>query len=139
MPELVQDSTPPTVPAAVPAVIDPVLWESFPLFRESALMYVSEPSFNAALRIAGEHFFNMLLEHYNRWPAWPESTTRTEMRAAVADLRHLQGFLASIGQERRVSSLDEGDARLSKHASSAARTLKQMADAMERKLRKGAV
>jgi hypothetical protein len=71
------------------------------------------------------------------WPAWPESSTRTEMRAAVADLRHLQGFLASIGQERRVSSLDPGDAKLSKHASQVARLLKQVGDTIERKLAKG--
>ena len=79
----------------------------------------------------------MLLEHYHRWPAWPESSTRTELRAAVGDLRHLQGFLASIGQERTVSSLDEGDAKLSKHASQVARLLKQVADTIERKLAKG--
>jgi hypothetical protein len=125
-------------PAAVPATIDPSAWEDFPVFRESFLMYISEPAFNVSLRTAGEHFFRMLLEHYDRWPAWPESSTRTELRAAVADLRHLQGFLASIGKERRLSSLDEADVRLSRHASQVARLLKQVGDAMERKLAKGA-
>ena len=136
MPELTQESSSP--PPAVPATITPSTWEDFPVFRETFLMYVSEPAFNASLRTAGEHFFNMLLEHYDRWPAWQESSTRTELRAAVADMRHLQGFLASIGQERRLSSLDEGDARLSKHASQVARLLKQVADTIERKLAKGA-
>jgi hypothetical protein len=125
-------------PAAVPATIDPSAWEDFPVFRESFLMYVSEPSFNVALRTAGEHFFTMLLESYQRWPAWQESSTKTELRAAVADMRHLQGFLASVGQERRLSSLDPGDAKLSKHASQVARLLKQVADTLERKLAKGA-
>lgn len=138
MPDLVQDSTPPTLPPAVPATIDPDAFEDFAVFRESFLMYISEPSFNASLRVAAEHFFTMMLESYDRWPAWPESSTRTEMRAAVADLRHLQGFLASIGLERRVSSLDPGDAKLSKHASQVARLLKQVADTIERKLAKGA-
>ena len=137
MPELVQDSTLPT-PAAVPATIDPALWESYPVFRESFLMYISEPGFNAALRTAAEHFFGMLLETYDRWPAWQESSTRTEMRAALGDLRHLQGFMASIGQERHLSSLDPGDAKLSKHASQVARLLKQVGDTMARKLAKGA-
>ena len=49
-------------------------------------MYVSEPSFNAALRTAAEHFFGMLLETYQRWPAWQETSTRTEVRAALGDL-----------------------------------------------------
>jgi hypothetical protein len=137
MPDLGQDSTPPA-PPAVPATIDPAAWEDFPVFRESFLMFISEPAFNVSLRTAGEHFFRMLLEHYDRWPAWPESSTRTELRAAVADLRHLQGFLASVGMERRVSSLDEGDAKLSRHASQVARLLKQVADTIERKLAKGA-
>ena len=133
MPELDQDCIPP----AVPATIDPAAWEDFPVFRESFLMYISEPQFNSALRTAAEHFFGMLLETYQRWPAWQESSTRTEMRAALGDLRHLQGFLASIGQERNLSSLDPGDAKLSKHASQVARLLKQVADTMERKLAKG--
>ena len=133
MPDLDQDSTPP----AVPAIIDPSAWEDFPVFRESFLMFISEPAFNVSLRTAAQHFFGMLLETYQRWPAWPESSTRTEMRAAVADLRHLQGFLASIGQERRVSSLDERDAKLSKHASQVSRLLKQVGDTIERKLAKG--
>ncbi|HKI03604.1 MAG TPA: hypothetical protein VKK31_16620 [Thermoanaerobaculia bacterium] len=140
MPDLVQDSssTPPAAPSAVPATIHPDAFEDFAVFRESFLMYISEPSFNAALRTAAEHFFTMMLESYDRWPAWQETSTRMELRAAVADMRHLQGFLASIGQERRYSSLDAGDAKLSKHASRVARLLKQVADTMEHKLAKGA-
>ncbi len=104
MPDLDQDSssTPSTVPPAVPATIDPAAFEDYAVFRESFLMYISEPAFNASLRVAAEHFFTMMLESYDRWPAWQETSTRTEMRAAVADLRHLQGFLASIGQEREL-------------------------------------
>jgi hypothetical protein len=122
----------------MPPVIDPTAWEDFPVFRESFLMYISEPSFNVALRTAAEHFFAMLLRTYDGWPAWAESSTRTELRAAVADMRHLQGFLASIGQERNLSTLLPGDAKLSKHASRIARLLKQVADTMENKLARGA-
>lgn len=136
MPELTPESSSP--PAAVPATIDPAAWEDYPVFRESFLMYISEPGFNAALRTAADHFFGMLLETYERWPQWQESSTRTEFRAGIADLRHLQGFMASVGKERDLSSLDEGDAQLSKHAAKVARLLKQVADAMERKLAKGA-
>ena len=124
-------------PPAMPPVIDPRAWEAFPVFRESFLMYISEPGFNMALRTAAHHFFEMLLETYQRWPAWTDSSTRTELRAAVADLRHLQGFLASVGQERNLSTLPPEDAKLSKHASRVARLLKQVADTFERKMGKG--
>src|SRR3954469_25168663 len=77
------------VAAASPA-IDPVSWEDFAVFRETFLMYVTPPGYAAALRKVGEMLFTMTLESYNPWPGWPESSTRTELRAAVADLRHLQ-------------------------------------------------
>ncbi len=136
MPELEQDSTSP--PAAVPPSIDPAEWERFPVFRESALLYLSEPRFNAAVRVAGEMFYTMLLETYDEWPEWPESSTRMELRAAVADMRHLQGFLASIGLERKASSLEPADHKLAKHAAELARSLNRLANGIERKLARGA-
>jgi len=140
MPELTSESIPPAVPA-VPPSIHPDAWEDFPVFRESFLMYLTPPGLNAALRLAAESFFTLLLEHSGEdgWPEWQESTTRTELRAAIGDMRHLQGFLASIGQERHVTSLDAGDAKLSKHASKVARLLNQVATTLERKLAAGAV
>ena len=56
------------------------------------------------------------------------------MRAAGADLRHLQGFLASVGREREVSSLDAEDAYLSLVAGRLARQLDRMAGWIEREL-----
>ena len=156
MPELPQDSTSPPVaapppmppgyppipperiPPAVPPIIQPNAWESYNCFRETFMLYISEPEFNASLRKAGDYFFGMLLECCPDWPEWPESSTRTEARALVADLRHLQGFAATVGQEHHVSSLTPEDAKLSKHAAKVARLLKQLADTFERKLAQGA-
>jgi hypothetical protein len=56
------------------------------------------------------------------------------MRAAVADLRHMQGFLASVGRERELSSLDPEDAYLSTLAAKLARQIKHAADGIEREL-----
>src|SRR6476661_6795604 len=109
MPEL-PDSTP---PPAVPPAIDPASWEDFPAFRETFLMYVTPPGYSTALRAMGEMLYSLLLDSPAEWPGWVESSTRTEMRAAVADLRHIQGFLASVGRERETSSLDSEDAYLS--------------------------
>jgi hypothetical protein len=102
-------------------------------------MYLTPQALNTALRIAAEGFFTLLLEHAGEnWPDWPESTTRTEMRAAAADLRHVQGFLASIGKERHVSSLAPADRKLSKYASDMARSVHRLANAIESKLAKEA-
>ena len=149
MPELTEQSTastPPPVPpippetdpepplAATPPTIDPAAWEDFPAFRETFLMYFTPPGYAAALRVVGEMLHTMILESYNPWPGWPESSTRTEMRAALADLRHLQGFLASVGREKELSSLDPEDAYLSNTAARLARQIKHAADGIEREL-----
>jgi hypothetical protein len=141
--------TPPTPPGAppippeplpdpsdpvVPPIIDPAAWEDYPAFRETFLMYFTPPGYAAALRVVGEMLHTMLLESYNPWPGWPESSTRTEMRAALADLRHLQGFLASVGKEKELSSLDPEDAYLSNTAARLARQIKHAADGIEREL-----
>jgi hypothetical protein len=138
MPELTAESSSPPPPVAVPPSIHPDAWEEFAVFRESFLMYFTAPGLNAALREGAEQFFALLLEHSGDegWPPWEESSTRTEMRAALADLRHSVGFLASIGKERRVSSLSPGDAKLSKFASDTARVLNQIANGIERRLAK---
>lgn len=123
-----------TQAAALPPVIDPASWEDFPVFRETFLMYITPPGYAAALRKVGEMLFSMILESYNPWPGWPESSTRTELRAAVADLHHLQGFLASVGQERKLSSLDAEDAFLSNLAAKLSPQVGRIAEWIEREL-----
>jgi len=130
MPDL-PDSTPP--PALQPAT-DPAAWEDFPAFRETFLMYITPPGYAAAIRKAGEMLYSLLLDTPAEWPGWPESSTRTEMRAAVADLRHLQGFLGAVGRERETSSLDSEDAYLSNIAAKLARQIGHAADGIDREL-----
>jgi hypothetical protein len=132
MPDLTEESTSP--PAATPPTIDSAAWEDFPAFRETFLMYFTPPGYAHALRTVGEMLHSMILESYDPWPVWPESSTRTEMRAALADLRHMQGFLASVGREKDVSSLDPEDAYLSNTAARLARQIKHAADGIEREL-----
>ena len=136
-PESSAAPAPPPQHAVIPSV-HPDAWEDFAVFRESFLMYFTAPGLNMALRGAAENFFTLLLEHSggDGWPDWSESPTRTEMRAAAADLRHAQGFLASIGKERHISSLSPGDKKLSKFASDMARVIHRAANSIERKLAK---
>jgi hypothetical protein len=134
MPELTEESTSP--PVAVPPAVDPESWEAFPVFRESFLMYVTPLPYSGALRLVGQMLYDLVLEPPEEWPGWGESTTRREMRAAAADLRHVQGFLGGIGKERQVASLSPGDVKLSRYASSAARMLNRIANTIENRLAK---
>src|SRR4051794_38679009 len=152
MPDLIQQSTapaPPPIPpglppippedpplAATPPVIDPAAWEDYPAFRETFLMYFTPPGYAAALRTVGEMLHTMILESYNPWPGWPESSTRTEMRAALADLRHLEGFLGAVGREHVASSLTRPDDRLSRFAARQAAEVAKIAHRIEAELAK---
>jgi len=123
MPELIEQSTPPPVPplpiipdipptpapdasseeeppeiVAVPPLVDPDQWEDYAIYRETFLVYFTEPRDNTALRDQGRLTYNMALEYYQHWPDQPEGWTRSHLRAAVADLRHLEGFLATMGE-----------------------------------------
>jgi hypothetical protein len=93
MPELDQDCISPPPPPAVPPIIDPDRFEDYPGFRETFLLYVPDPTANATLRGFGELMYNLILEYWDYWPDHPEGLLRASLRAAVADLRHVQGFL----------------------------------------------
>jgi hypothetical protein len=130
MPELT-DSTPPPVH---PPAADPDSWEKLPAFRQTFLMYVTPPGFAAALQGLGEMLYSLILDTPTEWPGWTESATRTELRAAAADLRHLQGFLGAVGREKEVSSLSPEDAYLSLIAGKLSRQLGRAAGWIEREL-----
>ncbi|HTG34956.1 MAG TPA: hypothetical protein VLB76_18725 [Thermoanaerobaculia bacterium] len=107
MPELTPQSTPPPdlpipahdeppeddPPAAIPPIIDPQLFEEFITFRETFLVFVTDPAANAILRGFGRLLFDGILAVWGDWPDPPEGMLRASLRAAVADLRHVQGAL----------------------------------------------
>ena len=119
--------------AVSPPTIDPKRWEDFPTFRESFLRWFTDPAHNAALRAFGTLLFEMVLEANRVFPDEPESFTRHDLRAAVADLRYLQGFLGYIGsqQEDMQPEEDREDMRLSKLAAKLAPRVGRIADAIE--------
>lgn len=119
---------------AVPPVIDPSAWEDFPIFRETFLMYVTDPAYNAALRIFGRLLHELVLEYYRHWPNWLEGVTATELRAAVADLRHLEGYLGAVGREHEEASLTKPEMALSRLATRQAGELTRIADEIEQAL-----
>lgn len=113
MPELTLQSTPPDpeplpiVPPASPPstpdedeiptsppIIDPASFEDFPTFRETLLHQVAGARSNAAMRAFGDLLYILILQYSEWWPPQPEGALRAALRAAIADLRHVQGFLA---------------------------------------------
>ncbi len=140
MPELTPQSTTPPVPPsetppadpppAVPPIIDPATWEDFPILRETFMVYLTDPTANAALRSAGGLLYDLILEYWRYWPNHPEGLLRGHLRAAVADLRHLQGFLAEWdGPE--VDHKSPHEEHLGKIAGEVARELAELADRLE--------
>lgn len=109
MSELTPESASPGSPQASPLAP----WEEHAAFRSTFLMHFTQAGDRAALEAVGQLLYDMLLEGSGRWPDWPESPTRAEVRAVVADLRHAQSFLATIAQARHASALEVEDERLS--------------------------
>lgn len=79
-----------------PPIIDPEHHEDFPVFRETFLYRIAGADSNGALRAFGDLFYQLILEYWENWPPQPEGTLRGGLRAAVADLRHVQGFLLEL-------------------------------------------
>jgi hypothetical protein len=130
MPSL-PDGTPPEIPPAVPPIIDPARFEDFPAFRETFLLVFTEPEHNAALRVVGNLLFEMALEFRRYWPDQPEGSLRSELRAAVADLRFIQGHLASLGDEEVTSPATPVEEHHARVAARLALTVREVADALE--------
>ena len=130
--------TPEAQPATsiTPPRITPAAWEDFPVFRETFLLYFTEASGNAALRTCGRLLHELVLEYYHHWPSPPETFTVLEVRAALADLRQLQGFLEAVGREPDEAVLTPEDTKLSRLAARQAGELERIAGEIERELAK---
>ena len=102
MHELARKSIPPTPPpsppsdrAVSPPVINPERFEDFMTFRETFCVYFPDAEADARLRGFGHLLFEMVLETWGQWPDHLEGIFPNELRAAVADMRHLQGAMSS--------------------------------------------
>lgn len=113
-----------------PPALDPFDWEASPALRETFLLHVTVPEYNAALRTTARFLYEMVLE-YRHWPVLPESHTTNEMRAALGDLRHLQGYFSSVGRERKSSRLTPPDAELARLAARLGLVVARVADEIE--------
>ena len=123
-----------STPAAPIPRIDPASWEEGEGFRETLLFHYTDPEANETLRRLGSLLFNQALEGAELAPHHLEGETRSELRAALADLRHLEGFLSAVGREHEVSSLSSADEVLSLFAERQALELSRIAQGIEQAL-----
>ncbi len=72
--------------------IKPVQFEKFPAFRETFLVHFTMPGDAEAFRTIGCLIDVMANEYSYYWPD-EDSAPRAQLRAALADLRHLEGYL----------------------------------------------
>ena len=126
-----QDPTIPPAAVAGPPVLDPTRWEDFEGFRETFLLNFTDPRDNTALRAVGRVLYHLVLEAAHVMPGPPESWVRAHIRAAVADLRFLQGFLAFVGEERGNTDLPAAEEDLCRTVARKARILGRVADGIE--------
>jgi hypothetical protein len=146
MPELAPQSTPPSVqpppvseaspdnpPPAIPPIVDPSRFEEFPTFRETFLAFIADPDANAIFRGFGELLFDFILEYWEHWPDQPEGELRANLRAAVADMRHVQGYLAQLAGPH--SAFDSAhEEHLAGVGGAVSREIGALADRIEREL-----
>jgi hypothetical protein len=143
MPELTPQSTTPPVPPsetlpadpppAVPPTIAPEDFEDYPAFRETFLVFFTDPTANATMRAFGKLLFDFVLATWGDWPDPPEGMLFASLRAAVADLRHLEGSLLEWTDPEMVA-FDPAETRAARVSRKLAGDLGALADRLDRTL-----
>jgi hypothetical protein len=123
-----------STPGPNPPNVNPARFEDFPAFRETFLAVFTEPFYNTALREIGNLLFEMVLEYRDYWPDQPEGWLRSDLRALVADLRVVQGHLASIGDPDMTSPNTPQEEHHAAVAGRVAEDLRVAADTLELEL-----
>jgi hypothetical protein len=88
---------------------------------------------NAAMRAFGDLQYEMVIETWGQWPNHREGIFPAELRAAVADLRHVQGALASWCGPA-FSNTSEYEIRLAEVGKAMALAVGELADRLETEL-----
>lgn len=127
------DQSESTRPAIPPPIVNPATWEDFNGYRETFLLHFPDPVTNAALRRTADLYYQLILESPLVMPDQPEGWVRSQIRAAVADLRFLQGFLAFLGGEAE-TSLTPHEEHLCRFAGARAEVIGRAADEIESEL-----
>src|ERR1700688_3740237 len=111
----------------------PPSWVEADSIRETTLYLFDHRKDRTALRRVGRLLHDLALEA-TRDPV-DESSTRTELRAAAADLRYTSGYLFNvIRRSAEWCSLDESDEKLARFAGKIGRQVDALVEKIERRL-----
>ncbi len=126
----------PIPPAAPPPKAIASEWEKWEGFRFTFLRYFN-PEDVAALRGTAQLIYSMVLEAPRLPPdTYPSPETRWELTAVLAELRFLEGYLTSVFEEHRVSSLPPKVEELSRFAGGLASDVSDIAHRLNEELAK---
>jgi hypothetical protein len=117
-----------------PQSLTPTGWDESAGFRETFLYHYDDPADTGALRHVGRMLHLSVLELARSVPPGGESSTRLELRAVAADLRHAQGFLAAVARHQEESELSLADAELAALAARQAFAIAGLAAVIEQAL-----
>jgi hypothetical protein len=101
----------------------PPSWNGADSIRETTLICIDDPAYREALRQVGRMIYEMAIET-TQCPG-DESITHAELRAALAELRFIEGFFDSM--VKSAEALPPSDARLARFAGRLARHLGALA------------
>ena len=121
-------------PAAGPPIVDPETFQDFEGFRETTLSLFTRPEDNAALRGVGRLLYTLANEFSAGWPPEPEGSLRHQCRAAVADLRHMQGFLGMLGRDLECSPAKNHEGYLARVCGRLSPKVQEIADVLDKEL-----
>ena len=113
----------------------PKPWNEADTIRETTLLVIDDEAEREALRRVGRLLYGLAVE-VTRLPdiGDGESIAHSELRAAAAELRFLEGFLAMVGRAREESSLPDDEEALSRFAGRMARKGGALAERIEERL-----
>lgn len=107
-------------------------WSEADAIRETALLYLDDPDDKETMRRLGRLIYNLAVET-TRLP-FEESMTHAELRAAIGDLRHVEGFLDSVRRSADDSDLPPEEEDLAIFAGRMARQVGALVESIEARL-----
>jgi hypothetical protein len=140
-----KQSTPPSAPPPPPTFPDfpppppravTSDWEQWEGFRFTFLRHFPRERDTKALRGLAQLLYDLILESPRPAEPLPGPETRWELVAALGELRFLQGYLLSVFEEHRVSSLPPEVESLSRLAGGISYDVGEIADRLSEELAK---
>jgi len=131
-----EEETSEQVVGVSPPTVLPERFEDFEGFRETTLAVFTDPECNDLVRRFGELVYSMGQGSIGNGPHEPDGSFFHQARAVLADLRHLEGWLARLDGMRGQELLWGAEVPLSGLCGSLVPKLKAIADTLEAELSK---